>query len=295
MPCSSGALGAHGSSECSRSLEIPGSRSAGSWAEEVACAGGVARPSHGLRADGEPGTEGEEDGGVTEGSTSCWDGSTEAPEQPSDGAQSDSSAAAEESWDSLFNADGDCLDQRLLQELSGGEKPRSSLQEPRFDYCGWQPAELDLSHSELPHVIEIYDFPQDFGTADLLRVFCSYQKKGFDIKWVDDTHALGIFSSPIAARDALSSRHVMVKTRPLAQGTRAAKAKARACADLLQPAKERPETSAALARRLVIGALGVRSNQSRAEREAERKKLQEAREKKRLENKQREDIWEGRD
>ncbi|XP_053890610.1 coiled-coil domain-containing protein R3HCC1L isoform X1 [Malaclemys terrapin pileata] len=295
MPCSSGALGAHGSSECSRSLEIPGSRSAGSWAEEVACAGGVARPSHGLRADGEPGPEGEEDGGVTEGSTSCWDGSTEAPEQPSDGAQSDSSAAAEESWDSLFNADGDCLDQRLLQELSGGEKPRSSLQEPRFDYCGWQPAELDLSHSELPHVIEIYDFPQDFGTADLLRVFCSYQKKGFDIKWVDDTHALGIFSSPIAARDALSSRHVMVKTRPLAQGTRAAKAKARACADLLQPAKERPETSAALARRLVIGALGVRSNQSRAEREAERKKLQEARERKRLENKQREDVWEGRD
>ncbi|XP_065264615.1 coiled-coil domain-containing protein R3HCC1L [Emys orbicularis] len=297
-PCSSGscaaegapgALGAHGSSECSRSLEIPGSRSAGSLAEEVDCAGGVARPWHGLRADGE------EDGGVTEGGTSCWDSSTEAPEQPSDGAQRDSSAAAEESWDSLFNADGDCLDQRLLQELSGGEKPRSSLQEPRFDYCGWQPAELDLSNSELPHVIEIYDFPQDFGTADLLRVFCSYQKKGFDIKWVDDTHALGIFSSPIAARDALSSRHVMVKTRPLAQGTRAAKAKARACADLLQPAKERPETSAALARRLVIGALGVRSNQSRAEREAERKKLQEARERKRLENKQREDVWEGRD
>ncbi|XP_077679501.1 coiled-coil domain-containing protein R3HCC1L isoform X1 [Eretmochelys imbricata] len=177
----------------------------------------------------------------------------------------------------------------------GGEKPRSSLQEPRFDYSGWQPAELDLSDSELPHVIEIYDFPQDFGTADLLHIFCSYQKKGFDIKWVDDTHALGIFSSPIAARDALSSRHVMVKTRPLAQGTRAAKAKARACADFLQPAKERPETSAALARRLVIGALGVRSNQSRAEREAERKKLQEARERKRLENKQREDIWEGRD
>ncbi|XP_050814728.1 coiled-coil domain-containing protein R3HCC1L isoform X7 [Gopherus flavomarginatus] len=294
MPCGLGscaaegapcARGAPGSTEHSQSLEIPGSRSAGSLAEEVDCPGGVARPSHGLRADGEPGME---DGGVTEGGTS------EAPGQPSDGAPSDSCAAAEGSWDLLFNADGDCLDQRLLQELSGGEKPRSRLQEPRFDYSGWQP-ELDLSDSELPHVIEIYDFPQDFGTADLLRVFCSYQKKGFDIKWVDDTHALGIFSSPVAARDALSSRHVMVKTRPLAQGTRAAKAKARACADLLQPAKERPETSAALARRLVIGALGVRSNQSRAEREAERKKLQEARERKRLENKQREDIWEGRD
>ena len=27
---------------------------------------------------------------------------------------------------------------------------------------------------------------------------CSFRSKGFDIKWVDDTHALGIFSSPIA-------------------------------------------------------------------------------------------------
>lgn len=47
--------------------------------------------------------------------------------------------------------------------------------------------------------------------------------------------------------------------------------------DSLQPAKDRPETSAVLARRLVISALGVRSTQSKAEREAERKKLQEAR------------------
>lgn len=63
----------------------------------------------------------------------------------------------------------------MSPQLLGGEKPRSSLQEPRFDYSGWQPAELDLSDSELPHVIEIYDFPQDFGTADLLHIFCGYQ------------------------------------------------------------------------------------------------------------------------
>ncbi len=47
--------------------------------------------------------------------------------------------------------------------------------------------------------------------------------------------------------------------------------------DYLLPAKERPETSAALARRLVIGALGVKSNQTREDREAERNKLQQAR------------------
>ncbi|XP_043453128.1 coiled-coil domain-containing protein R3HCC1L [Prionailurus bengalensis] len=205
------------------------------------------------------------------------------------------STATEDSWESLFNDDGDCLDPRLLQELSGNMKNRESIQEPRFDYYNHEVSDIDLSDCEFPHVIEIYDFPQEFRTEDLLRVFCSYQKKGFDIKWVDDTHALGVFSSPITARDALGSKHTMVKIRPLSQATRAAKAKARAYAEFLQPAKERPETSAALARRLVISALGVRSKQSKTEREAELKKLQEARERKRLEAKQREDVWEGRD
>lgn len=203
--------------------------------------------------------------------------------------------AAEESWESMFNDDGDCLNPRLLQELSGNTKNRKTIQEPRFDYYSHEVPDIDLSDCEFPHVIEIYDFPQEFRTEDLLRIFCSYQKKGFDIKWVDDTHALGIFSSPITARDALGDKHTMVKIRPLSQATRAAKAKARAFAEFLQPAKERPETSAALARRLVISALGVRSKQSKTEREAELKKLQEARERKRLEAKQREDIWEGRD
>uniref|UniRef100_A0A2K5ES51 R3H domain and coiled-coil containing 1 like n=1 Tax=Aotus nancymaae TaxID=37293 RepID=A0A2K5ES51_AOTNA len=179
--------------------------------------------------------------------------------------------------------------------LSGNTKSRESIQEPRFDYYNHEVPDIDLSDCEFPHVIEIYDFPQEFHTEDLLRIFCSYQKKGFDIKWVDDTHALGVFSSPITARDALGIKHTMVKIRPLSQATRAAKAKARAYAEFLQPAKERPETSAALARRLVISALGVRSKQSKTEREAELKKLQEARERKRLEAKQREDVWEGRD
>lgn len=205
------------------------------------------------------------------------------------------SSAVEESWESMFNDDGDCVDPRLLLELSGNVKNRKSIQEPRFDYYSHELPDIDLSECEFPHVIEIYDFPQEFRTEDLLRIFCSYQKKGFDIKWVDDTHALGVFASPITARDALGTKHTMVKIRPLSQATRAAKAKARACAEFLQPAKERPETSAALARRLVISALGVRSKQSKTEREAELRKLQEARERKRLEAKQREDIWEGRD
>lgn len=46
--------------------------------------------------------------------------------------------------------------------------------------------------------------------------------------------------------------------------------------DYLLPAKERPQTSAALARRLVTGALGVKSSVSKEQREAEKRQLQEA-------------------
>ncbi|MEE6486237.1 hypothetical protein FKM82_014551 [Ascaphus truei] len=200
----------------------------------------------------------------------------------------------DESWDSLFNDDGDCVDPKLLEEITKGKKKRKILQEPRFNYYNYEPADPEIDDLELSHVIEIYDFPTDFKTEDLIRAFASYQKKGFDIKWVDDTHALGLFSSPIAARDALSSKNPMVKVRPLAQASSVSKAKARTCSEFLQPAKERPETSAFVARRLVISALGVRSTQTKAERDAERKKLQEARERRHLEVKQREDAWEGR-
>nr|XP_033798949.1 coiled-coil domain-containing protein R3HCC1L isoform X2 [Geotrypetes seraphini] len=87
----------------------------------------------------------------------------------------ESSADSEESWDSLYNDDGDCLDPRLLNELTGREKTVESSQDPQFNYYNYEPAELDLSDSFLPHVIEIYDFPPEFKTEDLLLAFSSYQ------------------------------------------------------------------------------------------------------------------------
>ncbi|XP_078421226.1 R3H and coiled-coil domain-containing protein 1-like [Cetorhinus maximus] len=200
----------------------------------------------------------------------------------------------DDSWDALFNDDGDCLDPHLLEELTVDNKPKKNIQDPCFNYYNYQPAEPDIDDSEFSHIVEIYDFPAGFKTEDLLRAFSSYQKKGFDIKWVDDTHALGLFSSAFAARDAISTKHPMLKTRPLSQASRSSKVKARSCAEFLLPAKERPQTSAMLARRLVIGALGVRSNQTKAEQEAERKKLKEAKKQKQLAAQQIEDAWEGR-
>lgn len=203
----------------------------------------------------------------------------------------------EESWDALFNDDGECLDPHLVEEMAekSGRK-KESIQEPRFNYYDWSPEtdDIELREDELSHIVEIYDFPSEFKTEDLIRAFHSFQQKGFDIQWVDDTHALGLFSSPIAARDALTTRNPLLKVRPLSKASAVTKAKARSCSDYLLPAKERPQTSAALARRLVIGALGVRSPQTREEREAERKKLKDARDQKRLAAQQREDAWEGR-
>ncbi|XP_018606570.1 coiled-coil domain-containing protein R3HCC1L isoform X1 [Scleropages formosus] len=218
------------------------------------------------------------------------------PESPSNQTSLEELEKEEESWDTLFNDDGDCLDPHLIEELSAkAGKKKESIQEPQFNYYNWDvKPEVELREDELSHIVEIYDFPAEFKTEDLLRTFHSFTQRGFDIQWVDDTHALGLFNSPIAAKEALRMKNPMMKVRPLSQASSTSKAKARSCSDYLLPAKERPQTSAALARRLVIGALGVRSPQSREEREAEKKKLQEAREQKRLAAKQREDAWEGK-
>ncbi|KAM9314990.1 coiled-coil domain-containing protein R3HCC1L [Pholidichthys leucotaenia] len=150
-----------------------------------------------------------------------------------------------ESWDTLFNDDGDCLDPHLLEELGAKEgKRKESKQEPRFDYYNMDrddEDDIELREDELSHIVEIYDFPPEFKTEDLLKLFQCYHQRDFDIVWIDDTHALGLFSSPIAAREALRSKHALMKLRPLSKSSSATKAKARSCSDYLLPAKERPQ------------------------------------------------------
>merc|ERR1712037_718235 len=79
----------------------------------------------------------------------------------------------------------------------------------------------------------------------------------WDIKWVDDTHALGVFSSPEAASEALTApNNPTVRSRPLNMATTQSKLKAKSVCDLLLPYKARPATSTAPARRLLQWALG---------------------------------------
>ncbi|XP_012281416.1 coiled-coil domain-containing protein R3HCC1L isoform X2 [Orussus abietinus] len=194
-------------------------------------------------------------------------------------------------WDSLFDDNGDCLDPTLIEELTStvGEV---TIEQPKNDYKAYA-RPVEVSTDDFAHVVEIYDFPSDFKTSDLAAVFSPFRNGGFEFKWVDDTHCLGVFSSPLIAAEVLAIDHPFVKTRPLSEATASSKTKARRSAECLQPYRSRPETCAALARRLVTGALGVKLATARQEREREKLVLREAKEKKRLANQQRDDAWEG--
>lgn len=78
------------------------------------------------------------------------------------------------------------------------------------------------------------------------------------------------------AAEVLSTNHSFVVLKTLSEATVESRARAKKSANSLQPYRQRPETCAALARRLVTGALGVRLKTSTEERENERRVLREA-------------------
>ncbi|KAK6185755.1 hypothetical protein SNE40_007917 [Patella caerulea] len=198
----------------------------------------------------------------------------------------------DESWDKMFDDNGDCLEPSLMDELTAhvGEV---QIEKPKINYLEYQPKDVDLSSSAFGHLIEIYDFPSDFLTRDLLTTFQCYMNKGFDIKWVDDTHAIGIFSSTIAAQDALKMNHPLLKVRPIEIASKQSKLKAKRTTEFLKPYKERPKTTAMAARRLVSGALGLSSKVSKEKSDKEKSELREAKEKKRNDRKLKQDAWDG--
>jgi hypothetical protein len=59
----------------------------------------------------------------------------------------------------------------------------------------------------------------------------------------------------------------------------------------VKPVKSRPETSAIVARQLVLGSLGIRSSISKEKRDQERQQLREARERKRDKKKKQNEMW----
>ena len=96
-----------------------------------------------------------------------------------------------------------------------------------------------------------------------------------------------------SASEALDFDHPFVKTRSLSQGIAASKSKALRLSESHLPYKPRPATSATLARRLVSGALGLRVQVPKEQRDAEKNKLKKAKELRRKVAQQKEEAWEG--
>ncbi|XP_060712534.1 R3H and coiled-coil domain-containing protein 1-like [Hemiscyllium ocellatum] len=156
----------------------------------------------------------------------------------------------------------------LLRELSAcmGEI-NITIEQPNSDYSTCLPQKDQTACLELRHIIEIYDFSPQLTTEDLQQAFATFHDKGFRIKWVDSTHALGIFSCPGSASEALSLSHSQLKTCPLAQATKQSKLKVARSSEFLQPVKERAQTSTVIAKRLVFRALGLRLSDCKEQRE----------------------------
>ncbi|XP_077047818.1 R3H and coiled-coil domain-containing protein 1 isoform X4 [Agelaius phoeniceus] len=110
----------------------------------------------------------------------------------------------------------------LLAEIVGNLSVKDiSIERITVDYPGH--GEAQVSEGDLGHVTEIYDFPSSLQTEDLLEMFSDFHESGFKIQWVDDTHALGIFSSSSTASQALGRRYPCLKIRPLLHASKQAK------------------------------------------------------------------------
>ncbi|NXI41087.1 R3HC1 protein, partial [Galbula dea] len=145
----------------------------------------------------------------------------------------------------------------LVAEIVGNLTVKDiSIEKISFDYSSYGDAQLQ--EGDFGHVTEIYDFSPSMKTEHLMEVFSDFQESGFKIQWVDDTHALGIFSSLSTASQALGRRYPALKIRPLLHATKQSKIRALQRPKLLHLAKERPQTDTAVAKRLVTRALGLK-------------------------------------
>ncbi|XP_051896983.1 coiled-coil domain-containing protein R3HCC1L-like [Pristis pectinata] len=164
----------------------------------------------------------------------------------------------------------------LLKELSSclGESS-ISIEQPQSDYSTYLSGEPQTYDVDFGHIIEIYDFPPHMKTEDIQEAFGCFRDKGFRIKWVDSSHALGIFSSPDSASKALSISHEQFKTQPLSQATKQSKLKVSRCSEFLQPVKERAQVNTAIAKRLVSRALGFQTTERRGQPDLKPKKPKE--------------------
>lgn len=116
-----------------------------------------------------------------------------------------------------------------------------------------------LKYEKYQHIIELYGFPADTDATVIEAALLSFKSTGFTIKWVDDTHCLAVFSSPIIAEQALKNiSGPLIKVRPVENASVASKWKiAKSPGDWTMPYKKRPASDASVANRFISSHLGL--------------------------------------
>ncbi|XP_062502513.1 coiled-coil domain-containing protein R3HCC1L-like [Corticium candelabrum] len=211
----------------------------------------------------------------------------------SDGTKSDEKSNSPcDDWERLWCDDGNCLDESAMDELTSRlNDTHIEIKTRKPDYYNIDVPRVDVDEDEFGHIIEVYGFSSDIKTENILFAFSKYKSTWIDIKWIDDTSCLLIFSSSAAAKQALVSPPSFMKVRPASQGSLNARAKVKQIQNSAKPVEPRPETSAVVARRLVLGSLGIRSSIGKEKIEREQRQLREARERKREMKRKQKEAW----
>jgi len=132
---------------------------------------------------------------------------------------------------------------------------------PLSDYLAFQDGCVTPFDIAFRRVVELGDFPKELKTSDLETVLHSGLvkiKDYYDLRWVDDNHALVIFSDEITASKALRIEDHQIKFKPFYEACEASKAKGKTFALEVEDQcvkRQRPNTSTVMARRLLSRAL----------------------------------------
>ena len=108
--------------------------------------------------------------------------------------------------------------------------------------------------------ISFFDSLAELKTSDLESVLHTGLvkiKDYYDLRWVDDTHAIVIFSDEVTAAKSLTIKDTQIKFKPFYQACEASKSKAKGFNIEIESGsvRSRPDTTTVIAKRLLSRAL----------------------------------------
>lgn len=197
-------------------------------------------------------------------------------------------------WFEMYDDLGQSLEMKSSKPTAKVETTESTK---LIDYSKWEPQVESLDEEEYGHILEIYEFPVEFKNENIFSAIKTIKGNiEFDLKWVDDTHCLGVFSSSSVASTILKENlNPMLKTRPLSKATNDSKRRAQRLVSYLRPYKPRPQTTSFVASRLIGASLGLNSLIPKEKLKLERKKIDSARDTKRKDREIKDAVWNGKD